>query len=312
MTCYHPNDAYISGVRSSGTKIISFGLPKLPDQETFTLPCGQCIGCRLDRANMWAVRMMHEAQMHDDNCMITLTYNQENYPQYGSLVKHHPQNFLKRLRKHTGKIKYYLGAEYGDQLKRPHYHICIFGHDFADKECISNVEGMPVYESPLLEKIWGKGFCTISDLTIETAAYVARYCMKKVSTAKNSEDKHYAHYQTICATTGEIRQIEPEYSTMSRGGRSGKGIASDWYAKYHSDLFPHDTTIYKGRNVKTPRYYENLLRSTDLPTFEAIKEKRKEQALVHQANNTPARLAVREKVKKAQISQLKRTYENEA
>ena len=312
MTCYHPNDAYISGTRSSGTKIIRFGLPKRFNQETLKLPCGQCIGCRLDRANMWAVRMMHEAQMHDESCMATLTYNEENYPHYGSLVKHDPQNFLKRLRKQTGaKLKYYLGAEYGNQLQRPHYHICLFGLDFSDKEPIKETEGIITYTSETLEKIWGKGFVTISDMTIETAAYVARYCMKKVSTAKNSEDKHYAHYEKICPFTGEIRQIEPEYSTMSRGGKTGKGIASDWYAKYHSDVFPHDTCIHKGRNVKTPRYYENLLRSTDPMGYEKIKEKRKDFALLHQANNTPERLAVREKVKKAKIQSLKRNYEIE-
>lgn len=310
MTCYHPLEAHVSGYRATGTKIISFGLPKRADQESLLLPCGQCIGCRLDRANQWALRCMHEAQMHDENCMVTLTYDDENLPPFGSLQKPDFTKFMKRLRKAIDpvRVKFYMGAEYGDQLQRPHYHVCLFGYDFPDKEILHEREGLYTYWSPALETIWGKGFATITDLTIESAAYVARYCMKKVSTAKNSEDKHYAHYERICPITGEIRQIEPEYSVMSRGGRGGQGLARDWFNIYHSDIFPYDTAIYKGRKVRTPRYYENILRSTDVSAFEKLKESRKEAALKHAANNTPERLAVRKKVKLAQLGQLRRNY----
>ncbi len=84
---------------------------------------------------------------------------------------------------------------------------------------------------------------------------------------------------------------------------SGKpGIGKDWYDKYNSDIFPHDTTIYKGKNIKTPRYYENLLRSADLSMYTQIKAARKEQAEKHQANNTPARLRVREKVMQRKLT----------
>ena len=33
-----------------------------------TLPCGNCIGCRLERSRQWAVRCMHEASLYEDNC----------------------------------------------------------------------------------------------------------------------------------------------------------------------------------------------------------------------------------------------------
>lgn len=306
MTCYHPINAHVDGIRESGTKIISFADELKPGQESFLLPCGQCIGCRLDRSITWAARCMHEAQLHDENQFITLTYEIE--PQDGSLNPPDFRNFLKRYRHHVtpNTLRYYHGAEYGDELQRPHHHACIFGHEFNDKEIFSECEGIITYYSPTLEKLWGHGFATISDLTLQSAAYVARYCMKKVTTAKNSLEKHYAHYEKTCQVTGEIRNLLPEYATMSRK----PGIGKAWYDKYHSDIFPYDTTIYKGKNIKTPRYYENLLRSSDPSTYEHIKTTRKIHAQKYAKDNTPARLRAREKVK--QLTQLQRKLHNDS
>jgi len=295
MTCYHPNDAYISGVRSTGTKIISFGLPKKANQETMQLPCGQCLGCRLDYSQQWAVRIMHEAQVHQDNCQfITLTYSDEHLPYDGSFIKFYIQKFIKRLRKtYPAKhLRYYYCGEYGDQLDRPHYHMCLFGHAWEDLSIHNEVEGIYIYVSPILEQQWGKGFCTVQDLTIGNAAYCARYVLKKI----NGESKD-AHYEKVCAITGEIRQIQPEYCDMSRK----PGIAREWYDKYHTDVFPYDTIIYKGKNVKTPRYYENLLRSIDLSSFDTIKANRKAKALLYSKDQTTGRLRAREKVKLASM-----------
>ena len=185
-------------------------------------------------------------------------------------------------------------GEYGEhprtgKICRPHYHALLFGYDPHDREHFDENEGIITYTSEYLASIWGRGYITVGDLTIESAAYVARYSLKKITTSQTSEDKYHAHYETICQTTGEIRQAEPEYSNMPRR----PGIASDWYAQYHSDIFPHDTTIYKGKNIKTPRYYENLLRSSDLSAFETLKANRKKQALLHAKDNTPARLVQR-------------------
>lgn len=305
MTCYYPNTAHVSGFRETGTKIIAFGLPKDSNQESFDLPCGQCTGCRLDYAQTWAVRSMHENQLHENSSFITLTYNDENIPYDGSLCPPHFTKFIKRLRKNTAtKIRYLMCGEYGPSVgKRPHYHALLFGWDAPDKYLWAENEGIPTYTSELLQSIWKMGFCTVQDITLASAAYVARYALKKVKIGKNSEDKHHAHYETICPITGEIRQALPEYARMS----NRPGLALDWYTKYHSDIFPHDTTIYKGKNIKTPRYYENLLRSTDLPTFEEIKENRRQQAILHLDNNTPSRLRVREKILNASLGQLNRT-----
>ena len=305
MTCYHPLQAFQAvAKKSNGRAKILFQEPRDIAHSKIKLPCGQCIGCRLDKSITWAARCMHEAQMHDDNQFITLTYNDENEPDAGSLYPPHFVKFMKRYRKSISpnKIRFYHGAEYGDRLQRPHHHACIFGHEFDDKEIYHECEGIITYYSPKLEKLWGNGFCTTSDLTLQSAAYVARYCMKKITISKTSEEKHRAHYETTCPITGEIKTLLPEYATMSRK----PGIAREWYEKYNSDIFPHDTTIYKGKNIKTPQYYENLLRSTNEDMYETVKAKRRAHAILHKQDNTPSRLRTREKVKQLTINQLNR------
>lgn len=36
-----------------------------------------------------------------------------------------------------------------------------------------------LYISPILAKLWGKGMVTVGAVTLESAAYVARYCTKR-------------------------------------------------------------------------------------------------------------------------------------
>ena len=85
---------------------------------TLTLPCGQCINCRLNRSQEWAIRCVHEASLHSQNSFITLTYNNDNLPANGSLYYRDVQLFLKRFRKRHPKIKisYYLAGEYGENF----------------------------------------------------------------------------------------------------------------------------------------------------------------------------------------------------
>ena len=78
MTCFYPLDAWVHGKTESGAKLLSFSYHPaksnglMPDLK---VPCGQCIGCRLERSRQWAIRCMHEASLHDKNCFITLTFS---------------------------------------------------------------------------------------------------------------------------------------------------------------------------------------------------------------------------------------------
>ena len=259
MTCYHPLLAYKSEGKVVFNKPFAFA-------KGFNLPCGQCIGCRLNYSRQWAIRIVHEAQMHEENCFITLTFDQANLETRSnplSLDVTEYQRFMKRLRKRYGKnIRFFHCGEYGDLNKRPHYHAVIFGMDFKDKKLWSNRDGNKLFTSEELQKLWPYGFSTIGDVTFQSAAYVARYIMKKHK-GEGAED----HYTRWCPLTGEGTQVAPEYCTMSRK----PGIGATWLEKYKADVYPHDYVVINGHKVKPPRYYDSLL---DEQEFAQVKENR--------------------------------------
>lgn len=300
MPCYKPLQGYRAiHVNSSGKRPVVFTKTKGFSDLPVTVPCGRCIGCRLERSRQWAIRCVHEASLYEDNSFVTLTYSDENLPPGNSLRKKDFQDFMKRLRfNNPGKrIRYFHCGEYGDQSDRPHYHACIFNHEFTDKKIYSVRDGVTLYISATLEKTWGLGFCTVGAVTFESAAYTARYIMKKVTGEKAAK-----HYQSMDPETGEIFEIEPEYVTMSRK----PGIGTLWYHKYKDDVFPEDFIILNGRKMKPPRFYDGLYEA-DEKAYRQLKSDRKKTAAKDAANQTRERLDVREKVKNAQVNQLKRT-----
>lgn len=309
MACFHPLKGYKSKSVNpeTGRRAITFKSSEAYTDLPITVPCGQCIGCRAERARQWAVRCMHEASLWEDNCFITLTYATEHLPPTGSLEVSHFQKFMKRLRKsYPGKtIRFYHCGEYGDKNGRPHYHALIFNHQFEDLVEWPNRNGSKLYVSEKLTKLWPYGFSTIGELNYDTASYVARYVMKKIN-GKQSEhinpDTRLKHYENFDSTTGEIHTLKPEYTTMSRR----PGIAHDWYQKYKHEVYPDDFVITKSKRVRPPKYYDTLYESEHAEHYEAIKQRRMQRAKKHKANNTPERLHTREKVKRAQINQLQR------
>jgi hypothetical protein len=299
MTCYHPLLAY----RSEG-KIV-FEKP-FAYAKGFNLPCGQCIGCRLKYSQEWAVRLMHENEMHEESCFITLTMNNEYLESREnpySLDKSEFQKFMKRLRKRYGKqIRYFHCGEYGEKNSRPHYHAIIFGMDFEDKELFSVRDEIRLYTSEILAELWPHGFVTIGSVTMESCAYVARYVCKKQK-GKNAE-KHYIRWDPL---TGEGIPIEPEYATMSRGNNlpeddpnHTRGIGYSWFKKYKADVYPHDYVVIKKHKIRPPRFYDKQLSEEEL---EKIKEKRAEELpeVIDEYNEAMDRLWVEEAVKEKRL-----------
>jgi len=293
MTCFHPLSAY----RTDGGEII-FNNRHKNIRESLKLPCGQCVGCRLERSRQWAIRCVHEAQMHTDNCFITLTYRDADLPYNYSLDVREFQLFMKKLRKKYGSgIRFYHCGEYGSQFGRPHYHACLFNFDFPDKELWQVRDNVRLYVSESLSEIWGKGFCTIGEVTFESAAYVARYIMKKVNGDAANE-----HYEFIHPHTGEIIQRKPEYTTMSRR----PGIGSTWFDKYGADVYPADRVIMRGKSMRPPKFYDNKFEILNPDLFEEIKFKRHLDSLKHADNNTSDRLKTRETVQNLALQRLPR------
>lgn len=304
MPCYHPIKCYQEPGAERAP--VFFHRPDGPRGfrlRGLRIPCGRCRGCRLERSRQWAQRCVHEAQLHQDNCFITLTYNDANLPHGGTLIKKHFQDFMKRLRRKyaPARFSFFHCGEYGEKNRRPHYHALLFGLWFNDQlPYKKSGDGSIVYTSEELSLVWGKGFCTVGALTFESAAYVARYAMKKM-TGPTAKD-----YYTVCdPDTGELHQLLPEYITMSLKPAIGK----DWYEEYSRDVYPDDFVIMRGQKMKPPKYYDRLLEAAEPELHSQIKEDRLAYAEAHKSDSTPARLAAREKVAIARIQTLKRGLE---
>lgn len=307
MPCNKP----LKGYRGRGGKLTQKKIGSL--EQMLTVPCGSCRGCRIDRSRDWAVRCVHEAQMHEFNCAITLTYSDEHLPKDRSLKKRHFQNFMKELRAEIAPIRvrqFHVG-EYGEELGRPHYHALIFGYDFPDKYFWRNSQrGNPQFRSPQLEKLWRKGHSTIGHMTWETAAYCARYVLKKIN-GKQQED----HYWYVDKETGEAWDVDPEYTTQS----NRPGIGATWFERYWRDVYPKDfinvKTSKKLRKFSPPRYYDKLLEEKNPELHLQVKQdrirkaqERAEQDLLYERQ----RQDTKEEVLRLRVeNQLKRNYEQQ-
>lgn len=144
------------------------------------VPCGKCKACLMKTTYDWAHRIMIEAAHHNQNCVVTLTYNDEHYPIDGLLCYRDVQLFLKRLRKAVAPImiRFFVSGEYGDLKGRPHYHMIIFGYFPTDTEYMFQRHGNRFYKSELMNTLWGNGFATVGTLTEKSAFYCAKYLQK--------------------------------------------------------------------------------------------------------------------------------------
>ena len=297
MACFKPLRGRLS---AAGIKFSK------DDPGNIDVACGRCIGCRLDNSRQWAVRCCHEASLYDENSYLTLTYRDEDLPSDGSLRPEDFTLFMKRLRKaiYPRQVRYYMCGEYGDELSRPHYHALLFGYDFPDKRFHKRIKGNPSFVSERLSDLWGKGFCTIGAVTFESAAYVARYILKK-----QTGDKARAHYSHIDKGTGEIQKRVPEYTRMSLK----PGIGAKWYEQFSGDVFPDDFVVLGGRKYKTPRYYDQLLGRDSPDKLAEVKEQRvsrmREKSISAPGEFSRERLETKEACTSRRVSHLTRAFE---
>lgn len=258
MACFHPNHVVsrvVDGLietrfLGSAAYLKSEDLYRNNPADFHSLvPCGHCMGCRLDRARTWADRMLIELADNDYKAVFaTLTYDNDHLPRLKSgcfqlpddegvtflsedkvwlldamdlpkppatLSVRDTQLFFKRLRKAFPgrKIRYFLSGEYGPKTNRPHYHAIIYGLTLADLgDCVIhkfNDLGHALYRSQKFADIWSNGHCLLSPVNWNTCSYVARYTMKK----KYKSDDEHAY------DDGRL----PPFCTMSR--RPGIGLS---------------------------------------------------------------------------------------
>lgn len=286
MPCYHPLTGYFSkDVSSTGKRGIVFDRNASHSGIGFKLPCGRCIGCRLERARQWAVRCVHESKLHEHNCFLTLTYAPEHLPDDGSLRKRDLQLFMKRLRKRFGNgIRFYGCGEYGEDFGRPHYHILLFNCQFRDKVFYKKSKsGETLYTSDIVRELWPYGHNSIGDVTFDSAAYVAGYVVDKINGEK--ADEHYYN-----PDNGVFMQ--PEFSLMSRR----PGIGTGFYERFAREIYRSDSVVLNGAEFPPPRFYDNKFELVDSKRLDKLKSIRRRRAILNKADNTPARRRVREVV----------------
>lgn len=296
MACYHPLRAVVIGKTKEGKNKLKFlgdnrGLHDDvicdrkygPGAKIIDIPCGKCIGCRLEYARQWANRCMLEAKNSDHNYFITLTYDNDHVPvnidydfdkhkkigEVLTLRKSDLTKFFKDLRNHYSlnycfkkSFKYYACGEYGEHTLRPHYHICLFNCKYFDDMQLfyKDKSGFNHYTSAKLEKLWNKGLCEICEFSWQTASYTARYVMKK----HIGKDANYY----------KLMNIEPEFTIMSRR----PGIAKDYYIANKDQVYKYDSILVSRENgsysSKPPRYFDKLFDIDNPDDFKLIKDSR--------------------------------------
>lgn len=197
--------------------------------------CGRCLHCRIAKAREWQFRLIFEHSVSADSEFVTLTYDEENYPEGGQLVKSHLQDFIKKYRHEViGKLRYFAVGEYGDHTWRPHYHVAMFTNG---QLCRNSIESK-----------WGKGFTSNYPLETGRIKYITGYVAKKVR--KNYYER--------------LGNRPPEFMTCSKmkGGighertrRIGESLKESGY--YNGDYI--DELSLAGRKIPVGRYLGNIL-----------------------------------------------------
>lgn len=292
MPCYQP---YLGFQAPSGK--VYFKPDKKWSWKMVPIPCGKCLGCRLEYSRQWALRCVKEAKYHEHNCFITLTYADEKYPKRG-LNKKHVQDFLKRLRRRldyhnyfTGKadLRYFLCGEYGSRTYRAHYHAILFGFKPFDLIYFKTINGNDVYISPFLEEVWGHGNVLVGvNVSFESCAYVARYVMKKLEVKENDE-----FYKTF----------SKDFLLCSR--RPALGYR--FFEENLPELERLDKVMIRdGVKCLPPRYFSRKIKEIHPEKYEEIKQKRIDNAPKESLERCMKRLHAAGVLKSQQILKLKR------
>ena len=248
-----------------------------PD-DPMDIACGQCIGCKMKKAQDWAIRITHEAKYYEDNCFITLTFSNQELARRenpGTVDVNDVQKFLKRLRRHldyrgeNSKFRYFAVGEYGEKTGRPHYHILIFGWKPSDGTLWKTTRKQSrLYNSETLAKLWTHGHANFGTVTWDSAAYCAGYITKKFNDHNCPERLTW-----IDPITNKTREKDPEFATMSRR----PGLGTRWIEEHHEEAFRDDYVIVKDKKRALPKFYDKWLEQHDPELLAELKDKRLEE-----------------------------------
>lgn len=173
--------------------------------------CGQCMPCRINKQRVWVHRLELEATQHDQNCFLTLTYDDQHLPADGSLDVKTLQDFIKRLRRRFDplRLRYLACGEYGDHSWRPHYHAVLFGFPTCVKlKTQYDKNGIRCCDHcRKVEEIWGNGNVYLGTAEAQSFRYVCGYVTKKMTRSDHPD----------------LNGRQPEFSRMSLKPGIGAG-----------------------------------------------------------------------------------------
>ncbi|AXH73375.1 MAG: replication initiator protein [Microviridae sp.] len=309
MPCYHPITGYYSKKPNplTGKHPLVFSQDNCLVPIPQVVPCGRCIGCRLERSKQWATRCLHEASLHTSNCFLTLTFDDAHLPSDGSLNVSDFQKFMKRLRKFLSpkQVRFFHCGEYGAKFKRPHHHVILFGHDFDDKVQWKDNNGVKTYLSESLIKLWPSGFSTVSDVNYASIAYVSRYVLKKFSIYQTNSPSDNSLLSVSQQKKLHYGDLHPEYVTMSRN----PGIGSKWYDQFKTDIYPAGFCVLDGGiKARSPIFYDRKYELEFPLDYAMLQIERSKKASLH--DNSRARLLDKEEIVLHNISTKQRGFEN--
>lgn len=272
MACSSPLKGFVVGKTESGkdklricsfhTAYVESGFKRIYDYKL--IPCGRCVGCKLNYAREWSIRCCLEASFYDSNYFLTLTYDDNNNPH--NLIKDDLRNFIKKLRTYLSRagkpeIRFFACGEYGSQTLRPHFHLIVFNLVLDDLKYLKRSKtGYDLYESKFLTNIWSKGFVQVGECTIKTASYVARYCLKGIN---HSDISDYG--------------FNKEFVLMSRR----PGIGYGYFDLYKNNIYDTDKIYFSFGDFNScspPKYFDNLMSNLDPEIISQIKDIRRFKA----------------------------------
>lgn len=356
MSCYYPLIGIPNGVNANGKTNYSIRsykegvwqdlLANPPRQgPPVKIPCGKCIGCRLDYSRQWANRCMLEAQYHpkDTVWFATITYNNKYVPKVTSvdpdsgkevpaltLKKRDFQLWMKRLRRAfpDDKIRFFAAGEYGSETFRPHYHAILFGLHLSDLEPWNKSGNFILYTSKKLAKTWAtcydvdkvKSPLILAEESWREGDYVYEPHGRIVVSPCSWETCAYtARYTAKKSNTFfpeffERFNLEAPFTLMSRR----PGIGRQYYDEHGESVYDYRYINIPGQEgglkFTAPRYFDRLLEKDNPELLETQKQLRRQFAeqtdAAKEFRNTygyAERLKVEEAQKQAVAKMLRRS-----
>ncbi|MBQ8886902.1 MAG: hypothetical protein IJY61_04290 [Candidatus Gastranaerophilales bacterium] len=242
-------------------------ISKFNDIQRIYVPCGKCFTCLSKRGKSWTLRLTTEYLKWNNNCVLTLTYDDAHLPENGLLNYRDVQLFLKRLRKRLGsnhKIRFACVCEYGQGEKstiRPHYHIIIFNWLPPDINILKpykiTQKKSKLYKSKICDELWSNGFVDVGLVDHKTSRYVCQYCVKK---AKESKNIRYLE---------KIKQKREKLVTSV-------GTGLEYFMQNMKSIFDQKYCVLGNYKYPIPKYFKNKLKQLFPELFEKYKEECKQ------------------------------------